>query len=177
MLLRFEPVSRPAKRNCKLGVCHRPAKLLIRLPKAKWVPNGPSERRQRKPGIREGFRASGASPRCTAIHKKPPNSWLFRADQRTERLSRTGHVGGGKLTGCKHSFRWASIEPTLAELRLVISGAEGSSRPSEHGDTSVQRDSPHIDALLKIAITSHIITTYEREVGHGRCVADVQLGG
>ena len=51
--IRFEAESRPAKRNCKLGVCQRSAKILIYLSKVKWVPNGPSERPQRKPGIRE----------------------------------------------------------------------------------------------------------------------------
>ena len=56
ILIRFEPVSRPAKRNCKLGVGQRSTKLLLRLSKDKWVPNGPSEQPWRKPGFGEGFR-------------------------------------------------------------------------------------------------------------------------
>jgi hypothetical protein len=96
MLIRFEAVSRPAKRNCKLGVCHRPAKLLIRLPKAKWVPNGPSEWPQRKSGVRERFRASGPSPRCTAIREKRSIPGLFRADHWAERVLPDGVLAEGE---------------------------------------------------------------------------------
>src|ERR687896_318296 len=53
MPIRFELMSRPPKRNCKLGVCHRSSKQLIYVEKAKWVLTGPSEQPQRKPGVRE----------------------------------------------------------------------------------------------------------------------------
>jgi hypothetical protein len=78
MLIGFELASRPAKRNCKLGVCHRSVKQLIYRIQSEWVPNEPSERPQRKPGVRERFRASAVSSRCTAVREERPNSWAFQ---------------------------------------------------------------------------------------------------
>ena len=68
--IRFEPVSRPPKRNYKPGVGQRSAKHLIRLTKAKWVPNGPSEQPRRKLAVREASQACARIRRCTADRRK-----------------------------------------------------------------------------------------------------------
>jgi hypothetical protein len=101
--IRFDPVSRPPERNYKLGACHRSAKLLIHLPNAKWVPNGPSERPQRKRALESDSEPSSASPRCTAIHEKRQNSWAFQGRSADGETVRIGHVGGGRGTVVKPS--------------------------------------------------------------------------
>ena len=42
--------------------------------KSKWVPFRQGEQPQRKPAVRETFRAFPPSPRCTAVREKRPNS-------------------------------------------------------------------------------------------------------
>jgi hypothetical protein len=90
----FDPfLGRPKERSKPDTDARRP-KFLICPAVLAWVPNGPSEQPRRKPGVREGFRASGASPRCTAIHKKRPNSWAFHGRSADGETVRIGSVGG-----------------------------------------------------------------------------------
>src|SRR4029450_13529688 len=98
MLIGFELASRPAKRNCKLRVCHRSAKQLIYRIESEWVPNGRGEQPRRKAVVRERFRGYGAypSPRCTDIHEKRPNSWAFQGRSADGESVFRRHVGGGR---------------------------------------------------------------------------------
>jgi hypothetical protein len=96
MPIRFALMSRPPKRNYKLGVCHRSSKQLIYVQKAKWVPNGPSEQPQRKPGMRERFRASEPSSRCTAVRQKWRNSWASAGRSADVETVRAGRIGGAR---------------------------------------------------------------------------------
>jgi hypothetical protein len=89
--------------------------------KVKGVPNGRSEPPQRKPSVRERFRAGGTSPRCTAVREKRPSSWAFwsrSADRETVHVRR---VGGGKgirtrgTTDAGTCYTW-----TLRQLRTHL---------------------------------------------------------
>jgi hypothetical protein len=77
-------------------VCHGSAKQLIRLPKAKWVPNGPSERPQRKPGVRE---VSSFRPKFK-VHRHPRKMTEFLGFSGPISGRRDSHVplvvGGGR---------------------------------------------------------------------------------
>ena len=69
--------------------------LLIWPAKSEWVPNGPSEQPQRKPGVRETFRASCSSSRCTAIREKRRGSWASSQRSADRETVRIGRLGGG----------------------------------------------------------------------------------
>ena len=94
-----------------------PGKCLMYRPEIGWVPNGRGEQPERKPGVRERFRASGRSSRCTAIHEKPPNSWAFQGRSADGETVRMGNVGGGRGTVVKPSS---------------VIGLRGSRAPSWH---------------------------------------------
>ena len=68
------------------------------------VPNGPSEQPQRKPDVRERFRVSGASSRCTGVRENRPNSWASAGRSADGETVRTGYVGGGRGTVVKPSL-------------------------------------------------------------------------
>jgi hypothetical protein len=57
-------------------------------------PNGPSEQPQRRPGVRERFRAASVSPRCTADREKRPNSWAFQGRSASRERVRSAGLGG-----------------------------------------------------------------------------------
>ena len=92
----FAAYSRSPERKLKPRRGVEIRNFLIRREETEWVPNGPSEQPRRKPGVREGFRASGASPRCTAVREKRPNSWAFQGRSADGETVRIGRVGGGR---------------------------------------------------------------------------------
>jgi hypothetical protein len=101
---------------------------LILSAKSEGVPNGRGEQPQRKPGVRERFRASFVSPRCTAIHEKRPNSWAFQrrsADGETVRIGRVGGESGIRTLGARCEFM--RLRPTPQAL----------SRPGDSTGTQV----------------------------------------
>ena len=92
--LAFDFRSRSSKRKFEPRHRFDPGKCLVYRPEIGWVPNGPSEQPQRKPGVRERFRASGASPRCTAVREKRRDSWAS-----------AGRSAGGETCSPRASWR------------------------------------------------------------------------
>jgi hypothetical protein len=114
------------RRNCKLSLCQLATKSLTRLSKAKWVPNGRSEQPQRKPGVRESFRACGLGPRCTSVVQDRPNSRVFRGPLSDRETVRIGNVGGREdsnsryLIGPNRRVVGVSIRPAYAANSLIL---------------------------------------------------------
>jgi hypothetical protein len=144
MLIGFELASRPAKRNCKLGVCHRSAKQLIYRIESEWVPNGRGEQPRRKAVVRERFRAYGPCPRCTATHEKRPNSWAFQGRSAAGETVRIRHVGGARgirtlgTTDTATCYTW--IPRQLRAHLLPLNAASASSRSSENNTSKMPSD-------------------------------------
>jgi hypothetical protein len=118
-------LGRPRK-SSKPGLDAGRFKLLIYLMVLRWVPNGPSEHPQRKSAVRETFRASGASPRCTAVREKRPNSWAFQGGSADGETVCIGNVGGGRGTVNKPSPVGFSMTYEPHKLWWVL---PGESRP------------------------------------------------
>ena len=143
MLIGFELASRPAKRNCKLGVCRRPAKLLICLPKAKWVPNGPSERPRESRALESDFELPAPVQGAQPSTKNGRIPGLFRADHQTERLS-DGRLGGARgirtlgTTDTGTCYTW--IPRQLRAHLLPLNAASASSRSSENNTSKMPSD-------------------------------------
>jgi hypothetical protein len=93
--------SRSSKRKFEPRRRFDPGKCLVYRSEIGLVPNGPSEQPRRKPGVRERFRASGASSRCTAVRQKRPNSWASAersANRESVARRRLGGRGGFELS-------------------------------------------------------------------------------
>ena len=92
--LRAVSASRPAKREFEPRVGRLFAMGLIC--NAMRTGTGPSEQPAEKAGHQREVRAFGASPRCTAVREKRPNSWASAAGPAVGETVRTGHVGGAR---------------------------------------------------------------------------------
>ena len=75
---RFDALTRSSNRFFKLRRRPQSRKPLICHAFTSCSPNGSSEQPQRRPGVRERFRAVSASSRCTAVREKRPDSWAFQ---------------------------------------------------------------------------------------------------
>jgi hypothetical protein len=100
----FLELVRLSKRKFELVSCRVSPKPLFVRGEFEWVPNGPSEHPQRKPGVRERFRASGTRARCTAFRKKWPNSLAFQGRTLGRESVAQGRLGGGRATVNKPSL-------------------------------------------------------------------------
>jgi hypothetical protein len=96
MLMCFELVSRPAKRNCKLGTCQQSAKCLEYLRKAKWYRMGQVNGRRESRTLESDSEPPAPVQGAQLPAKNGRIPGLFRADQQTERLSAWAMLAEGK---------------------------------------------------------------------------------
>jgi hypothetical protein len=118
---RFTPPERgsfkpqPYRPPCNLLICrasdNRTKTGMVRLRQRK----GPERDGKRpKTGFRAGTRGSDEWPESPAFCAIPVGG------KRRKKNVATGQTGGGKLTGCKHSFRWASRVPGLCGSHMPL---------------------------------------------------------
>jgi hypothetical protein len=133
--------------SSNFGLWHSAANRLAALRKLEWVPNSRGEQPQRRPGVRERFRAASVSPRCTAARQKRPNSWASAGGPADGETVRIRGIGGGTYTGREHSFRWGTLNGTqphrrgcvqsAARTSIIFSCEDGTKLPS--GRSSLRR--------------------------------------
>jgi hypothetical protein len=112
----FDFGSRSSKRKFELWHRFDPGKCLVYRLEIRWVPNGPSEQPQRRPGVRERFRPSNPSRRCTPGRQKWPISWAFRGRLLGRESVAQGRLGGGRGT---------VVEPSLLLFQWVTNHTNG----------------------------------------------------
>ena len=84
---------------------------VVRLP---WRKSAERDEKRPELGLSSGPGGSDNLPGMAAVCGIPT------ADQQRKKNVPPGHVGGGKLTRSKHSFRWGALKHCESALRTVL---------------------------------------------------------